>query len=115
MLRTLNVKSFISESISCWLATVSEDGIPNVSPKEMFPCLGEDTLLIANIASSVSAINIASNSNVCVSFEHVFKQKGLKLTGIARVLEPGHAEYAALKDKLYATDGSGLEYARSLS
>jgi len=51
----------------CWLATVSEEGVPNVSPKELFVFEGEKHLLIANIASPQSVKNIQANCQVCVS------------------------------------------------
>ena len=45
-------------SVLCWLATVDDHGMPNVSPKEIFCCHGERELLIANIASPQSVRNI---------------------------------------------------------
>ena len=33
---TEEVKAYIDQSVLCWLATVSSDKIPNVSPKECF-------------------------------------------------------------------------------
>jgi predicted pyridoxine 5'-phosphate oxidase superfamily flavin-nucleotide-binding protein len=49
------------------VATVSSQGEPNVSPKELFFVLDTETLLIANIASPQSLKNILQNSKVCVS------------------------------------------------
>ncbi len=36
---TSDIKKYIDQSVLCWLATVSKDGIPNVSPKEIFTYL----------------------------------------------------------------------------
>ncbi|HEY7773733.1 MAG TPA: pyridoxamine 5'-phosphate oxidase family protein [Marinagarivorans sp.] len=102
---TARVKSSMDESVLCWLATIDEDGVPNVSPKEMFTHHGDNKVLIANIASPQSAANVASNPNVCVSFIHVFKQKGFKLVGKARLIHRSHSEYQTLEDKLYALGG----------
>jgi uncharacterized protein len=41
------VMESIEKSVLCWLATVEADGMPNVSPKEMFMAKDEVTLLIA--------------------------------------------------------------------
>lgn len=70
-------------SVLCWLATADSAGHPNVSPKEVFTVFDEAHLVIANIASPVSARNIRANPNVCVSFIDVFRQKGFKVTGSA--------------------------------
>lgn len=83
---TAEVKNSIEQSVLCWLATVSKDGTPNVSPKEIFLADDDTHLLIAHIASSGSVQNIRSNPNVCVSFIDVFVQKGYKLVGHATLI-----------------------------
>lgn len=97
---TKDVYSSINESTLCWLATVDKDGLPNVSPKEMFSPLGENNLIIANIASPGSVSNISSNPNVCVSFVHIFKQKGFKLAGTAKIITKDDLKFDELTDKL---------------
>lgn len=87
------VKQYIDQSVLCWLATVSKDGTPNVSPKEIFIAEDNKHLLIANIASPQSVKNIVINSSVCVSFIDVFIQKGYKLTGSARYIQKSDEEY----------------------
>lgn len=80
---TEEIKASIEESVLCWLATVGVDGEPNCSPKEAFLAIDDRHLLIADIASPKSKENILANNKVCVSFVHVFKQKGFKLKGSA--------------------------------
>ena len=82
---TAEVKWSIEQSVLCWLAT-AKDGVPNVSPKEIFVAEDDTHVLIAHIASSGSVQNIRSNPNVCVSFVDVFVQKGYKLAGQATVI-----------------------------
>lgn len=55
---TDEVKEYIEKSVLCWLATCNNEGIPNVSPKEMFTYFDSNTLLIANIISPNSVENI---------------------------------------------------------
>ena len=62
-----DLKEAFDSIVLCWLATVSSEGEPNVSPKELFFVLDTETLLIANIASPQSLKNILQNSKVCVS------------------------------------------------
>lgn len=106
---TENVCDLVRDSVLCWLATVDSSGCPNVSPKEMFVSFEENKLLIANIASPQSVKNINSNPNVCVSFVHIFKQKGFKLTGKAQIIEESSARYDQLREELYSLGGRHFE------
>lgn len=83
---TPDIKKYIDQSVLCWLATVSKDGIPNVSPKEIFTYLDGEHIGIAHIASPNSIRNIKINPNVCVSFVDIFVQKGYKLVGQAEII-----------------------------
>ena len=63
-----DVKKYINQSVLCWLATSSSENIPNVSPKEVFTYLENNSIIIANIASPQSVRNIKQNPNVCLGF-----------------------------------------------
>lgn len=84
---------YASRSVLCWLATSDEQGIPNVSPKEVFTPWGESFILIANIASPASVHNIDINPHVCLCFIDVFVQKGFKLNGTARNIRPSDPDF----------------------
>jgi len=99
------VKQSASASVLCWLATTDADGTPNVSPKEMFVPYAEDKILIANIASPSSVKNIRNTSAACLSFVDVFKQKGFKLKGDARISEKGCKDYALYLAELHGQLG----------
>lgn len=88
------VQNFAARSVLCWLATVDENGQPNVSPKEIFAAVDTEHLVVANIASPTSVRNIEVNPLVCVSFIDVFVQKGFKVTGTARNVHRGDAEFS---------------------
>ena len=91
-----DVLKYIERSVLCWLATANADGVPNVSPKEVFAAHGDDCLLIANIASPESVRNIRTNPAVCASFVDVFVQKGYKLRGLAEVVVQSDPRYEEL-------------------
>ncbi len=85
-------------SVLCWLATVDANGQPNVSPKEVWAIADEQHVVVAHIASPVSARNIAQQPQVCLSFVDVFVQKGFKLLGTAHAVcadDPAFATWAA--------------------
>ncbi len=105
MILTDDIKQAIDSCVLCWLATVNSKQVPNVSPKEVFTYQGDDTVLIANIASPKSVLNIATNANVCVSFIDIFKQKGFKLVGKANIIEKSDNAFDKQYQPLYAMAG----------
>lgn len=104
-----NIIDSINDSVLCWLATVNELGEPNVSPKEMFVASGSKHILIANIASPNSVKNIYSNSSVCLSFINIFKQKGYKVKGTARIIEKDSDDYQTKESLLRTLGGEQFE------
>lgn len=96
---TEKLKNYIDKSVLCWLATVSKNMIPNVSPKEVFTYYN-DKIIIANIASPNSVNNIKQNKNVCVSFIDILVQKGYQVKGSAEVINKRENVFAAMEKKL---------------
>jgi predicted pyridoxine 5'-phosphate oxidase superfamily flavin-nucleotide-binding protein len=99
------VRANIDNSVLCWLATVGADGVPNVSPKEIFASYGDDGIVIADIASAGSVKNIAGHPDVCVSFIDVFRQRGFKVTGVARIIPPDAEDFAIVGAELLRMAG----------
>ncbi len=102
------IKKYIEKSVLCWLATSDAENIPNVSPKEIFTHLGDEILLIANIASPQSVRNIKQNENVCVSFVDVFVQKGFQLKGKAKIIEKSDKDFDELEKPLLKMTGGNF-------
>ena len=91
--------------VLCWLATVDVEGQPNVSPKEVWTIADEQHVVVAHIASPISARNIAQHPRVCLSFVDVFVQKGFKLLGTAREVRTADPEFATWAKPLLAMVG----------
>jgi uncharacterized pyridoxamine 5'-phosphate oxidase family protein len=98
----LKPENYFDQFVLCWLATVSEKGVPNVSPKELFIFEREKQLLIANIASPQSVKNIRANPQVCVSGVNIWTQKGLQCKGKAVVIDPKNKKFEQ-KETLFKT------------
>jgi uncharacterized protein len=108
---TPEVKNCLNKSVLCWLATADKDGMPNVSPKEMFTFEGDSTILIAHIASPNSLKNIKDNPNVCVSVLDIFVQKGYQIRGIATIIDKKDPAFAAKADILRGLFGTDYPFA----
>ncbi len=94
---TKEIREAIDKSVLCWLATVSSDGIPNVSPKEIFKYYGRDNIIVANIASPQTMRNIKQNASVCISFIDILVQKGFQIKGKAEIIGKADPEFTAME------------------
>lgn len=103
---TQEIRNYIDKSILCWLATSSIENQPNVSPKEIFTTFGDNSIIIANIASPKRILNILKNEKVCISFIDILVQKGFQIHGKAEIINNQNSLFTILeKDLLKMTEG----------
>ena len=103
---SVDIKNSITKSVLCWLATASQDNIPNVSPKEIFNYYKDDCIIVANIASPQTVKNIKQNENVCVSFIDILVQKGFQVKGKAEIIDKTDSDFSEMEHILSKmTDG----------
>lgn len=105
MMISTEIKESIDKSVLCWLATVSTENKPNVSPKEIFSYYETDRIIIANIASPQTVRNIKKNENVCVSFIDILVQKGFQIKGKAKIIKKTDAEFQEMEKILVKMTG----------
>ena len=108
---TEEIKEYIDRSVLCWLATVSAENMPNVSPKEIFNHYGANKIIIANIASPQTVKNIKQNPNVCVSFIDVLVQKGFQVKGKARIIGKRDSSFIEMEKMLTKMTGGNFPFA----
>ena len=104
------IREYIDKSVLCWLATVSAENIPNVSPKEIFNYFGTDEIIIANIASPQTVRNIKQNSSVCVSFIDILVQKGFQIKGKGEIITKSNPEFLKRKEVLAEMTGGKFPF-----
>ncbi|MDH5463095.1 MAG: pyridoxamine 5'-phosphate oxidase family protein [Nitrosopumilus sp.] len=92
MLITQEIKDFLNLYKLSYIATVSPDGKPNLSPKGTLIGWTSDTLAFADIRSPDTMNNLQSNPNVEINTVDPFSRKGYLFKGKAKILE---------KDSLY--------------
>jgi predicted pyridoxine 5'-phosphate oxidase superfamily flavin-nucleotide-binding protein len=88
------MKRVVEEQRLGFVATVSPDGTPNLSPKGTTAVWDDDHLIFANIRSPGTLSNLRLNANVEVNVVDPFLRKGYRFKGVACILESG-----ALYDK----------------
>ena len=109
MILSEDIKKSINTSVLCWVATVSKENMPNVSPKEIFT-YHKNSIIIANIASPQTIKNIKHNQNVCVSFIDVLVQKGYQLKGKAIIVSKADDEFDNLSVDLLKMTGDKFPF-----
>lgn len=105
MILTEKIKNSLDASVLCWLASSSQENIPNVSPKEIFTHFQNEFILVANIASPNTVKNIKRNPNVCISVLDILVQKGFQLKGTAEIIDKEHIDFPKLHEPLYKMAG----------
>jgi hypothetical protein len=93
---TADMKRVVREQRLGFVATVNEDGTPNVSPKATFTVLDDATLAFAEIRSPGTLRNLRANPAIEVNFVDPFVRKGYRFAGAAKIVERGAGGFEEL-------------------
>lgn len=88
-LLTEDMKRVVEEQRLGFVATVSPDGTPNLSPKGTTAIWDDDHLVFANIRSPGTIANLRQNAHVEVNVVDPFLRKGYRFKGVATIIESG--------------------------
>ncbi|MFM0174651.1 pyridoxamine 5'-phosphate oxidase family protein [Paraburkholderia sediminicola] len=102
-----DVEATIKQAILSFVATVNEDGTPNLSPKASLT-VRNGVLYFADIASFGTILNLRRNPAVEINVVDVFQRRGYRFKGRALILPPGDDEYRMIADWIWVTNG--VEY-----
>ena len=105
---TKDMLQLIDEQRFGYIATVCEDGAPNVSPKGTFLALDDHTIAFAEMRSPNTVRNIARDGRVEINMIDVFARKGARFRGMARMVMKGEEEFEKLYPKWQAIWGDDL-------
>tara|TARA_B100001179_G_scaffold159098_1_gene116476 strand:+ start:264 stop:704 length:441 start_codon:yes stop_codon:yes gene_type:complete len=86
---TNKIRKFMSEQKLGFVATVSADGTPNLSPKGTIIAWNKDTLAFANIRSPQTMKNLKNNNSIEINIIDPFYRKGYRFKGIAEIITSG--------------------------
>ncbi|MDJ0612540.1 MAG: pyridoxamine 5'-phosphate oxidase family protein [Rhizobiaceae bacterium] len=76
-----------------FVATVSEEGLPSLSPKGTFFVLDDETIAFAEIRSPNTMKNIAHQPKVEVNFIDIWLRKGVRVFGGTEICERGTDDF----------------------
>jgi predicted pyridoxine 5'-phosphate oxidase superfamily flavin-nucleotide-binding protein len=87
-----------------FIATVTPDGTPNLSPKGTTAVLDDDHLVFADVRSPRTVANLRANPAIEINVVDVLTRKGFRFRGEARIVDDGD-EFERLAD-FYRRRGS---------
>tara|TARA_B110000014_G_scaffold145952_1_gene101527 strand:+ start:113 stop:553 length:441 start_codon:yes stop_codon:yes gene_type:complete len=86
---TEKIGKFVSQQKLGFVATVSPNGTPNLSPKGTISVLNENTLVFANIRSPQTIENLEKNPSIEINIVDPFSRRGYRFKGIAKIISDG--------------------------
>jgi predicted pyridoxine 5'-phosphate oxidase superfamily flavin-nucleotide-binding protein len=86
---TDDMKRVVREQRLGFVATVSPDGTPNVSPKGTTAVWDDDHLVFADVRSPGTIANLRLNPSIEINVVDWFARSGYRFKGVATVIESG--------------------------
>ena len=100
---TADMKRLVGDQPLGFVATVSPDGTPNLSPKGTFAVIDDRTLAFADIRSPQTLRNLKANPRLEVNFVDPFVRKGYRFSGAARLVKRGETDFESILEKLHSS------------
>ena len=86
---TEEIKNFVNFQKLGYVATVSSDNTPNLSPKGTIMIFNESHLAFADIQSPKTVENIRHNPSIEINVVDPFSRRGYRFKGIAEIITSG--------------------------
>ena len=83
------IRNFVNFQKLGYVATMSSDGSPNLSPKGTIAILDDSRLVFANIRSPQTVENLTKNPSIEINVIDPFSRMGYRFKGIANILSEG--------------------------
>jgi len=109
---TEDMKRVVRQQRLGFVATVSPDGRPNVSPKGSVTVWEGDRLVFADIESPHTIRNLEANPNTEVNVVDPGVRKGYRFSGVAKVLRSGELYWKILEH--YKVEGADVRRVRAI-
>jgi len=83
------IKQFVNFQKLGYVATVSSDGTPNLSPKGTIAILDDSRLVFANIRSPQTITNLRNNPSIEINVIDPFSRMGYRFQGTTKIISDG--------------------------
>lgn len=102
---TAEMRAIIEAYPLGFVASVNEDGTPNLSPKGTFIVLDDAHLVFGNIRSPGTLANIAQRPKVEINFLDVLPRKAVRVSGEAHIVRKSDKDFAGLFARMAQWEG----------
>jgi len=99
------MRDIVKATRLCFVATVDDDGTPNLSPKSSLMVYDDDHLVFANIASPNTIRNLRREPAIEINAIDIFMRRGYRFKGTAELMPPGTPEYDFVAEPFWADNG----------
>lgn len=103
-LLTEDMKRMVANLRLCYVATVTPDGKPNLSPKGSLRVIDDEHLAFADIMSPATIRNLKSNPNIEVNMVDPFLRRGYRFKGVAEIVTEGET-FDLVANELWEREG----------
>ena len=86
---TADARRVVDEQRLCFVATVNDDGTPNLSPKGTIAVLDHDHLVFGDIRSPQTLANVRQRPTMEINIVDPISRKGYRFRGQATVVDGG--------------------------
>ena len=86
---TEEIKNFVNFQKLGYVATVSDDNTPNLSPKGTIMVLDESHIAFADIQSPKTVENLKHNPSIEINVVDMFSRRGYRFSGTAEIILSG--------------------------
>jgi predicted pyridoxine 5'-phosphate oxidase superfamily flavin-nucleotide-binding protein len=100
-----DMRLIVASAKLAFVATVREDGSPNLSPKESLLVYGDEHLAFMHMASPTTVADLRRDPRIEVNVVDFLKRRGYRFTGTAQLRPPGDDVYEWLRRWVTATQG----------
>ena len=100
-----DMREVIQRAMLSYVATICEDGSPNLSPKGSVMVYDDDHLIFMNQNSPATFANLRRDPRIEINSVDVFRRRGYRFKGKARILPLGDPAFEWLKQKLIGLNG----------
>jgi len=104
----LDMKTVISETILCFVATINKDGSPNLSPKSTLKVLDDNHLIFANIASPKTIVNLKRDPRIEINCVDIFSRRGYRFKGKSSIHAVGSQIHTNLLEEIKTEHGDSI-------
>ena len=84
-----DIKNFVNSQKLGYVATISNDGTPNLSPKGTIAVIDESTMVFADIRSPQTMQNLQENPSIEINVVDPFQRLGYRFKGDGKIINDG--------------------------